>query len=127
MLADDIELYRSTDRSSTDSLLTAMQSCVSDVKDWVLVNKLQLNEDKTEAPLLDLQIQKFYQTCVPFADSARNLGVIFDNSLYVYERSGEEGVTKLHFFKILKLEELDLSESILTLDPSLLSCRLLFK
>ena len=54
MLADDIELYRSTDRSSTDSLLTAMQSCVSDVKDWVLVNKLQLNEDKTEAPLLDL-------------------------------------------------------------------------
>ena len=54
MFADDIELYRSTDRSSTDSLLTAMQSCVSDVKDWVLVNKLQLNEDKTEAPLLDL-------------------------------------------------------------------------
>ena len=54
MFADDIELYRCTDRFSTDSLLTAMQSCGSDMKDWVLVNKLQLNEDKTEAPLLDL-------------------------------------------------------------------------
>ena len=53
MFADDTEWYKSTDRSSISCLLTAMQSWVSDVKDWSLVNKLQLNEDKTEALLLD--------------------------------------------------------------------------
>ena len=88
-----------------------MQSCVIDVNNWLLINKLQLNEDKTEALLLDssqsenlpvsLQIG---QTCVHFADSAHNLGVIFDSSL-IYERSG------------FTLEELDLSGSILPLKP----------
>ena len=38
MFADDTELYKSTDSSSMSCLLTAMQSCVSDVKDWSLVN-----------------------------------------------------------------------------------------
>ena len=94
MFADDTELYKSTDRSDIGSLLTAMQSCVSDVKDWSLIYELQFNEDKTEALLLDpsqsanlpafLQIG---QTCVHLADSARNLGVIFDSSL-----TGEQGL-----------------------------------
>ena len=53
MFADDTELYKSTDSSSMSCLLTAMQSCVSDVKDWSLIYKLQFNEDKTEALLLD--------------------------------------------------------------------------
>ena len=88
MFADDTELCKSTDRSSISSLLTAMQSCVSDVEDWSLVNKFQHNEDKTETLPLDpsqstnlpasLQIG---QTCVHFANSARNLGIMFDNSL----------------------------------------------
>ena len=30
-----------------------MQNCVSDVKKWTIHNKLQLNEDKTEAQLFD--------------------------------------------------------------------------
>ena len=30
-----------------------MQNCVSDVKKWTTHNKLQLNEDKTEALLFD--------------------------------------------------------------------------
>ena len=88
MFADGTEFYRSTDRYSISFLLTAMRSCVSDAKDWSLVEKLQLSEDKTEALLLDpsqfanlpasLQIG---QTCVHCADTARNLGVIFDNNL----------------------------------------------
>ena len=53
MFADDTELYSSTPRSSTDSLVCNMQNCVSDVKKWTTHNKLQLNEDKTEALLFD--------------------------------------------------------------------------
>ena len=53
MFADDTELYNSAPRSSTDSLFCSMQDCVSDVKKWTIHNKLQLNEDKTEALLID--------------------------------------------------------------------------
>ena len=45
MFADDTVLYNSAPRSSTDS--------VSDVKKWPINNKLQMNEDKTEALLFD--------------------------------------------------------------------------
>ena len=66
-----------------------MQSCVSGVKDWSLVNKLQLNEDETEDALLLGLCQSANlpaslsvgQICVHFADSVRYICVIFDNSL----------------------------------------------
>ena len=87
MFADDTEMYKSSDRSSISSP-TAMQSCVSDVKDWSLVNRLQLNEDKTEVILLDpsqpanlLASLQIGQTCIHFADSSRNLGIIVYSSL----------------------------------------------
>ena len=90
MFADNTVLYKSTDHSSISSLLTAMQSCVNNMKDWSLIYRLQLNEHKTDALLLDssqfanlpasLQIG---QTCVHFAGSACNLDVIFDSSLSI--------------------------------------------
>ena len=47
MFANDMELYNSTPRSTTDSLrFCSMQNCVSDVQKWTMLNKLQLNEDK---------------------------------------------------------------------------------
>ena len=50
MFANDMELYNSTPRSTTDSLrFCSMQNCVSDVKRWTIHNRLQLNEDRTEA------------------------------------------------------------------------------
>lgn len=49
MLSSEDEMTRTI---SISSLLTAMQSCISDVKDWSLVDKLRLSEDKTEALLL---------------------------------------------------------------------------
>ena len=49
MFTDGTELYNSNPRSSTDSLFCNMQNCVSDVKRWTIHNRLQLNEDRTEA------------------------------------------------------------------------------
>ena len=87
MFADDTEMYKSSDRSSISSP-TAMQSCVSDVKDWSLVNWLQLSEDETETILLDpsqsanlLASLQIGQTCIHFADCSRNLGIIVYSSL----------------------------------------------
>ena len=58
---------------------------IADVKLWTIHNKLQLNEDKTEALLncpsvsADLPLHvKIGHSDIQFSDSARNLGVIFD-------------------------------------------------
>ena len=53
--ANDSQLYDSVPREQLDSLLSNMQSCVDDVKLWMTKNKLQLNEGKTEALLIDPQ------------------------------------------------------------------------
>ena len=48
MFADDTELYKSDFPSEALILAQTIESCVSDVKVWVVQNKLQLNDDKTE-------------------------------------------------------------------------------
>ena len=93
MFADDTELYRSAAPTHLASLFTDIQSCISDVKEWTFHNKLQLNEDKTEALLLtsskssDLPSSlKVGQNDIHFSDSARKLGVMFDSSLSMREQ-----------------------------------------
>ena len=65
---------------------TTIQQCVRDIVNWTVINKLKLNQDKTEVvlissrycprpPLESLQIGNV--TVVP-SSRARNLGVIFD-------------------------------------------------
>ena len=76
MFADDTELYKSVSRDKIPSLLNAMQRCVADVKLWTMHNKLQLNEDKTEALLTspsvsaDLLYLKIGHSDIQFSDSA---------------------------------------------------------
>ena len=97
MFADDTELYKSETRDNIDSVLTAMQTCVSDVKQWTLHNKLQLNEDKTEALLIDPskfpshpESLMIGQDAIMFSDSARNVSVMFDKT--VNESTGWQGL-----------------------------------
>ena len=54
-IADDRQLFDLVPHEQLDSLLSNMQSCVGDVKLWMTQNKLQLNEGKTEALLIDPQ------------------------------------------------------------------------
>ena len=70
--ADDSQLYDLVLREQFDSLLSNMQSCVDDVKLWMTQNKLQLNEGKTEALLIDPQI---HQT---FHSQSKSVKMIFD-------------------------------------------------
>ena len=65
-----------------------MQNCVKDVKKWTIHNKLQLNEDNTEALLFDPSkssdhpdVLRIGQSDILFCCSARNLGVMFDSGL----------------------------------------------
>ena len=75
-----------------------MSNCVSDVKKWTIHNKLQLNEDKTEALLFDPSkssdlpdVLRIGQSDVPFCYSARNLGVVFDSRLTMKQQVGRIG------------------------------------
>ena len=66
--------------------------CISDIKDRMTDNKLQLNEDKTEALLFNSsKLQdppsslSICQTTVTFSDFVRNLGFYLDKDLSMKE------------------------------------------
>ena len=88
VFADDTELYNSSPRFITDSLLCNLQNCVSDVNKWTIHKKLHLNEDTKEALLFDPShssdlpvVLKVGQSDIPLCNSARNLGVMFGSGL----------------------------------------------
>ena len=72
MFADDTELYKSETRDNTDSVLTVMQACVSDFKQWTLHK--HCSSSHTESLMI-------VQNDIMFSDSARNYGVMFDKTL----------------------------------------------
>ena len=53
--ANDSQLYNSVPHEYLRSLIRNMQAGVADVKVWMTQNKLQLNNEKTEALLIDPQ------------------------------------------------------------------------
>ena len=48
MYADDTQLYLSIEPNNINVLVKNIEACVKDVKDWMFINKLKLNQDKTE-------------------------------------------------------------------------------
>ena len=91
--ADDTELYKSDSPSEAFTLSWTIEACISDVKVWVVQNKLQLNDDKKNilligsAPGIDLPSSvRVDQNDISFSSAARNLGVIFDSELALKEQ-----------------------------------------
>ena len=86
MFADDTELYKSDSPAKAFTLSQTIEACISDVKVWVVQNKLRLNDDKTDilligsVPGIDLpSAVRAGQSDISFSSAARNLGVILDN------------------------------------------------
>ena len=86
MVADNTELYKSDCSSEAFILERTIESCVSNATVWVVQNKLQSNDDKTEILLTgsasgtDLPCSLRVDQCdIPFSSAARNLGVILDS------------------------------------------------
>ena len=48
MYADDTQVYSSSRPENFTTLVKKFESCISHVKNWMIVNKLKMNEDKTE-------------------------------------------------------------------------------
>ena len=92
--ADDTQLYISfkpTDGSATETdAVDALQACIRDIRTWMVQDKLQLNEAKTEFLIIgtraqlnkvtinDLQVGEVKVSAV---HSVRNRGAWFDTNM----------------------------------------------
>ena len=89
--ADDTQLYLSFDASDDISeCLNRMEECVGDIREWMMKNMLKLNDEKTEVLVISTPYftDKLKETNLRVGDasvraneSARNLVVMFDNTL----------------------------------------------
>ena len=107
--ADDTQLYITFRTSSVPNINlsdTKLVNCVRDMDAWMLSNKLKWNKDKSEVlvissshrprpPLSSVDISNETVSCSP---SARNIGVIFDQSLWMVPHVS--AVCKSSFFHL---------------------------
>ena len=118
--ADDSQLYNSVPREYLRSLISTMQSRVADVKVWMTQNKLQLNNEKTEALLIGPQNSPnlppsvvIGESEIQFSKSVRNLGVIFDD-----KPSMKQQVSKVCQSAYLELRRISSVRHILTVEAT---------
>ena len=96
--ADDAQLYLSSSpdlgTNHTDEVV-AMERCISNIRMWVLMDKLKLNDDKTEFMLIGtkqqlskVNIDSLTVGSIDVApvSEARNLGTWFDSNLNLQEQ-----------------------------------------
>ena len=86
--ADDLQLQMSAPPDRTSELLHSIQSCISDVKAWATVNRLKLNDNKTELMLVTSKRTKHLHSLptsiaignsqISFKQSVKNLGFALD-------------------------------------------------
>ena len=105
--ADDTQLYISFDLFDPSIAIDKVNKCISDIRTWMIQNKLKINDSKTEFLVLtssflkqhynDLNISVGNSRIVP-SISARNLGVIFDNHMSLEKRINS--ICKSAFFHL---------------------------
>ena len=89
--ADDNQLYKISTLDAIHQSIETLQNCTIDVKSWMTANKLQLNDNKTEAMIIIsnrmsvhsplLSVIHIGDADVPFVSSVKNLGVTLDSNL----------------------------------------------
>ena len=116
MYADDTQLYLSfdlNDDNDENDSRAKIESCIKDIKLWMTVNKLKLNDDKTEF----LVITSKYHQSKPNTNSlqiasseiiaspnARNLGIVFETALSMDAHI--KNVCKATYFQIQNINEI---------------------
>ena len=89
--ADDSQLYEISTLDAIHQSIETLQNCTTDVKSWMTANKLQLNDNKTEAMIILSNRMSVHSPLpsvihigdadVPFVSSVKNLGVTLDSNL----------------------------------------------
>ena len=91
--ADDTQIYfsfKAEGRESVDAAVAVMESCLSDMRSWMIKNRLLINDSKTEFLILGTrqQLQKVNIPHIRIGDAdiiptshVTNLGVVLDQNL----------------------------------------------
>ena len=91
--ADDTQIYLSFKPDSTageQDAITALQDCITDIRSWMIADRLKLNDDKTEFMIIGTRAQLdkvnvseivVGQAKVPALTIVRNLGTWLDTNL----------------------------------------------
>ena len=93
MYADDTQLYCPFNKNNLINVIENAENCVKAVKHWMTLNKLKINDDKTEIIQISKKSSKSCgkpiiksfnlpsTTVIPATASIKNLGVLFDERL----------------------------------------------
>ena len=88
---NDTQLYCSFDINSPDEALHAIDSCISDIRSWMIGKKLKINDCKTEILIItspnarfsaNLQL-KIVREIVLLSTSCKSHGVMFDDHMQI--------------------------------------------
>ncbi len=78
------------DVDDADDAIARVEACVRDIRQWMAINKLKLNDGKTVVLLLrspsqggvpDITELTIGESNITYSDTARNLGAVFDKHL----------------------------------------------
>ena len=86
LYADDTQVYFAFDVHSSNPDLTAVKNCFLEIKQWMTVNFLKLNDEKTEFidiwPYVSpIQTMDLGDLLVSPVSKAKNLGFLFDHQM----------------------------------------------
>ena len=57
--ADDTQIYCSFNAESLDEVLESLNNCISDIRSWMITNRLKINDSKTEFLLITSPRSRF--------------------------------------------------------------------
>ena len=134
--ADDTQLYISFKCKDPLESLTKLNMCISDIRVWMIKNKLKMNDSKTEfiifrSPLLkqnlsDVSVRVGDMQVSP-SSKVRHLGVVFDQYLTFHDHiSGICKSTHFHLRDIGRIRNLLTFDATAQLIHALITSRLDF-
>ena len=113
LYADDSQMYKSVLLKDLEVLLQKLISCIKAVNEWMVANKLKMNNEKTEfmlagtlSKLNDILVKSISIDGeeIPISPKVKNLGVILDNHLTMDQAVSQ--VRKSCYFELRKIAHL---------------------
>ena len=106
MYADDTQLYLSfdlNDDNDKNDSSAKIESCIKDIKLWITVNKLKLNDSKYHQSKSNTNSLQIASSEIVASPSNHNLGILFDNALSMDAHI--KNVCKATYFQIRNINE----------------------
>ena len=130
--ADDTQLYISFSCKQPLEAISKLNSCLADIRRWIITNKLKMNDSKTEfivfrSPQLEFNLNGLSvnvgKSMTTQSSNERDLGVIFDQFLNVDHITAICRSTHFHIRNIGTIMNL-LSYDCSTIIHALISCHI---